>query len=326
MSIQINGKVLNAGEIRKEMFPLGNRIDGSVLGVPMMGIVGKKDGPTLGIVTGVHGDEYEGPEAVRTLFSLIDPEKLCGSIICTPQANCFAAEDMNRCGWIDHQDLNRSFPGSPEGNITQRVANVLVKEIIEQSDYLIDLHAGGMVLDLVPYVGFNAENNETGKKSREMAKVFGIETLYGCTPFANVLRLEAAKRNIPTILVEVGGEGRFRENCMNTMVEGILNVLRFLNMLEEPVKPLCTKHRFVRAYPEGEFANSPAGGMLRIYKPLGSDVKKGDLLCTIHDVFGNVHAKYFAPYDGYLFTWRSLPSIRVGDWMVSVVEVLDEQA
>ena len=63
----------------------------------------------------------------------------------------------------------------------------------------------------------------------------------------------------------------------------------------------------------------------RLYFKDGDTIKKGDLLCTIHDVFGNVHAKYFAPYDGYLFTWRSLPSIRVGDWMVSVVEVLDEQ-
>ena len=93
---------------------------------------------------------------MRLLLAELDLAALHGGIICAPVANVAAYENFHRVGPIDHLDLNRVFPGKSNGSLTERVAAVLVREVVAQSTALLDLHSAGFAYDLYPYVGFNA--------------------------------------------------------------------------------------------------------------------------------------------------------------------------
>lgn len=324
MALTIGGEVLEPGQRKNYLVPLGTRPDGTPLSVPMMAVAGIKPGPVVGITTGVHGDEYEGPEAVRRLLSELDPGHLRGGIVCTPVANLSAYEVFHRANWVDHLDLNRSFPGDAEGFLSQRVANVLVKEIIEQANCLVDLHSAGLAYALEPYVGFNSTPGKVGEASFAMAKAFALPLLYGSTPFPNVLRLEAAKRELPSILVEVGGEARCHPEKVGVMKHGLKNVLRFLGMLDGSPEALPDRYTLIQAAAAGEFSHMPTGGFIRNQARLGGRVRRGDLLATIVDVFGDELARIESSIDGLVLSYRTLPVVRVGEWGYSIVEIVGE--
>jgi predicted deacylase len=321
MNLKVGNVFIEQGQKAESYLSFGKRADGTDLGIPLMGVLGHQPGPIVGMVTGVHGDEYEGPEAVRAIMAKIDPAKLKGGIICTPQANITAFEVFDRTGWVDRLDMNRSFPGREDGYLTQRVANAVVKEIVEQCDYLLDMHSAGLTIDLAPYVGYNDTDSDVGRASFELAKAFGVPLLYSSTPFPNVLRLEAHKRNIPGILIEVGGEGRFRQDKFEEMERGLWNVLRYLKMVDGEPTQLPKRYSIVKAPPEGEFIHSPSGGFLRSYVAVGDKVSAGQVLGDIIDVFGNLIVQIASPMDGIILLSRTIPSIRVGDWSFAVVEV-----
>ncbi|GAA0315389.1 succinylglutamate desuccinylase [Oceanobacillus oncorhynchi subsp. incaldanensis] len=324
MKIKLDNRYLNTGEEKQFLHPIGKRHDGTNIGLPLVGIMGEKPGPVLGITAGVHGDEYEGPEALRLIIDEIDPKELRGGIICTPHANMSALEIHHRSGWIDRLDMNRSFPGKNNGYITERAADIVVKEIIEQSDYFLDLHSAGLSYDLEAYVGFNDTEGKLGEESYELAKAFGVPLLYSSTPFPNVMRLEAHKRNIPAILVESGGEGRCKTDRLSIMKTGISNVMKYLGMIDGELQELPNKYTVIKAPSYGEFLHSPASGYLRGKVGIGEKVKKGDLLGEIVDVFGNKIISITSPLDGIILIVRTIPSIRLGDWAFSIVEITNE--
>ncbi|MCC6945290.1 MAG: succinylglutamate desuccinylase/aspartoacylase family protein [Thermomicrobiales bacterium] len=326
MSLRIGDRVLNPGEKHEARISLGSRPDGTPLSMPVMGIAGARPGPVLGLVTGIHGDEYEGPEAVREILQSIQPDELSGGIIATPIANVPAYEVFGRAAPVDGLDLNRQFPGNAAGFLSPRIAETLVREVVEQSNALIDLHSAGLAYDLLPYTGFNDSPTDAGKASLDMAKAFGIPILYGSTPFANVLRLEAVKREIPVILVEVGGEARLRPDGVATMVRGIRNVLSQLGMIDEPQEGLPAEYTIVKAPPGGEFSHVDTGGFIRNHTSLGAMVDAGQVLGTIVDVFGHEITTLTAPITGMVLSYRTVPVVRTGEWGYSVVEITGTSA
>jgi predicted deacylase len=187
MPIRVGEMLLEPGTQGEALVPVGRRPDGSQLGGPLIGLAGAGSGPTLGIIAGIHGDEYEGPEAARALLAELDPAQVCVGIICAPVANVAAYEEFHRVGPIDHLDLNRVFPGKSDGSLTERMAATLVREVVEQCSALLDLHSAGLAYDLYLYVGFNDTPGPTGEASFALAKAFGVPVLYASTPFPNVL-------------------------------------------------------------------------------------------------------------------------------------------
>jgi uncharacterized protein len=322
MPVRLGNTILEPGTRKDYQVPLGHRPDGGLLGVPMTALEGARPGPVLGIITGIHGDEYEGPEAVRFLIDEVDPGKMSGSIICTPVANVAAYEVFNRVGPIDHLDLNRVFPGKTDGFLSQRVAATLVTEIVEQCNVLLDLHSAGYAYDLYPYVGFSNTPGSVGEASFSLAKAFGIPMLYASTPFPNVLRIEAAKRDIPAVLVEIGGEARCDRAGVARMKQGLHNVLRQLGMIEGPLEGLPEEYVIVKAPPGGEFSQVPTGGFIRNHTELGATVEAGQLLGTIVDMYGKQLEEITAPISGIVLSFRTIPVVRTGEWGYSVVEVI----
>jgi predicted deacylase len=276
----------------------------------------------VGIVAGIHGDEFEGPEALRRFVQGLDPARLHGCVLAVLQANPLAFETFGRVGSIDSLDLNRAFPGNPDGFLTQRIAHLLVTEIVEKSDFLLDLHGGGLSYDLHPYVGFNSTPGPLGEASFRLAKSFGFELLYGSTPFPSVLRLEAARRDIPAILVEVGGNGRLNRDLVEIEKRGLINVARHLGLLEGEPQDLPPTYRVLQAPESGEFIQAPTGGFLISQVRAGQEVEKGQVLGTLVDVFGNELAVERATVSGILVEYRTVPVTRTGDWTYAVIPVV----
>jgi uncharacterized protein len=320
--IEVGGDRVPPGERRQLRLPLGHRPDGTVLGFPVVVVNGARPGPRLGIIAGIHGDEFEGPEGLRRFLSGLDPATLCGTIIAVLQANPPAHEVHARAGAVDYLDLNRAFPGNPDGFLTERIADLLVREVVEKSDFLIDLHSGGLAYDLVPYVGFNSTPGQVGEASFALARSFGIELLYGSTPFPHVLRLEAAKRDIPAILVEVGGDGRLQADLIPVVQGGLENAARHLGLLEGSPRSLPESNRVLKAPPGGEFVQASTGGFLVSEVGVGDEVKAGQLLGRLVDVFGSELARMEAQVSGIVVSYRTLPVTRTGDWTYAVIPVV----
>ncbi len=317
----INNKLLKPGQKTTYLNKIGTRHDGTYIGVPLMAIQGNYPGPVLGMATGLHGDTFEGPEALKQLFNEIDPNKLKGGIILTPHANINAFEVANRVGWIDYLDMNRSFPGQENGYVTEKLSLCLIENIIQQSDYFINFQGGGKNYDLHSYVGF-FESEPNIKSSLEFAKIFGIPTLYKSVSFSNVLRLEAYKRKIPSLLVESGGEGRCNDLKVEQIKIGIMNVLNYLDMKSTQISNLPETYTLTRSPDdEKEFIHSPASGILKSYVQVGDYVKAGDIIGTISDVFGKVLETIRAPNEGMVLISRTIPSINIGEWICAIMKV-----
>lgn len=320
---ETNSSYLKVGEKVNYLYTLGRRHDGTKIGVPLISAVGEKKGPVIGIVTGIHGDEYEGPEALRRVLDKLDLNNFKGTILATPQANVSGLEVFNRTGWVDFMDMNRSYPGREDGYLTERASHVIVEEIVEKSDYLIDLHSAGLAFDLQPFVGYNNTNDTTGQKSFELATKFGIPLIYRSAPFPNMLTLEGKKRKIPTILVEAGGEGRCKEEVVNLVSKGLENILYHLGMTDSSKGSLPKEYTVIKAPDSGAFIHSPSSGLLRSNVMVGDEVKEGDVLGEIVDVYGNHLAEVKSPVTGFVLIARTVPSVRLGDWTFEVVEVIN---
>ncbi|NUP74934.1 MAG: hypothetical protein HOQ07_09860 [Sinomonas sp.] len=321
--LTVGSAAARPGERATGWLPLGTRPDGTPLGIPVVVLNGSAPGPRLSLIAGVHGDEYDCVEGLRRFLAGIDPADLSGSIVATTQANPTAFEYASRHNPIDHLDLNRSFPGRDAGFLTERVGAALSSAFIESADYLLDLHSGGMVLGLVPFVGFDDTPGEVGEASLRLAKATGIETLYASVPFKNVLRLAAAERGVPSILVEIGSEGRMKEHLADYAAATLRRVAVGVGVL--PGEPATTaRFRVVRAASTGEFLHADNGGFLLHAVELGQIVEEGDLLGRIVDPFGDELEAIHAPHAGFIAELRTIPATRIGDWTYAVLPVVGE--
>jgi predicted deacylase len=148
---QIGDLKANSGEIKSGYLSVPEK-DGIGTAIPLTIINGSKEGKVLALVAGVHGYEYPPILALYRLKKMIDPQSLSGTLILVHVANLPAFQKRiiyyNPDDW---QNLNRVFPGDPQGTISQRIAHVLTEEVVKKCDYLIDLHCGDGNEALIPY-------------------------------------------------------------------------------------------------------------------------------------------------------------------------------
>ncbi len=127
-----------------EQIPVTTLASGRELFLPLHRLEGRAAGPTLGLSAVVHGDEPLTNEIVRRVLEAVDPAELRGTILAVPVANPLAFEALTRHTPIDQLDMNRNFPGSPNGWLSEQIAHVLATRFVAQLDVHVDLHTGGV--------------------------------------------------------------------------------------------------------------------------------------------------------------------------------------
>ncbi|MCP4727068.1 MAG: hypothetical protein GY863_18660, partial [bacterium] len=208
--------------------------------IPITVVNGTGSGPVLALTAGVHGYEYPPIIALQRLRKELDPSKLSGAVIMVHVANM--PSFMKRTIYYnphDWKNQNRSFPGSPDGTMTERAAWVITNEVIEQCDYLIDNHCGDGNEDLMPYLYCTEIGEpELDRKTRELAINFGMKVIVHETdrPKDEAQSVycgnTALVRGKPAITTESGKLGMSDEEDIKRLSTGIYNTLKHLDMIE----------------------------------------------------------------------------------------------
>jgi predicted deacylase len=296
--------------------PVMGMPDGGQLDLPVLAAAGHADGPTLAVLAGVHGDEYEGIRAIPRIFDEFDAAELRGRLIAVPVCNVPAYRAATRSSPIDGLNLARVFPGDPRGTVTQRIAHVVTERIIAPANLLIDLHSAGVAYSMPTLVGYPYADTPLARTAREAAVAFGCQVLWGHPPdpSATGRSISAAEAlGIPWIYTEAAGGGRALPEDVDCYTTGVLNVMRWLGMLPgqpETRPPRChllgagNTDAPIRVDRSGYFVSDVA---------LLDTVASGQVLGHVLDFAGEPIEDIRAHAPGRVVMIRGLPAIHAGD-------------
>jgi len=292
------------------------RTPGGVAAVPLLVARGSRPGPTVMAVAGVHGDEFEGPAAIRDVFWSLEPAELAGSFVGLPTCNPWAYEALARATppHVDGLNLARVFPGDPQGEPTQRLAHALldlVRRNLTPADLVVDFHSSGTRYRYLPMIGY-VDAGPAVARSREAARRFGIDLLWELTPEPlGRFNTQTALLGIPTLGTETYGQGGCRAADVAEYAAGLRHMLRWLGTTaagpEPPVNP-AEPARFHRLMlPESGCFRARAG------LDVGDMLAEHDLIGTIADPFGQPIAEIRSPLRGRLVAIRTFAAVWAGD-------------
>lgn len=293
--------------------------------VPVTVFHGAAPGPVLALTAGVHGFEYPPILAAQRLLDRIDPARLSGTVILVRIAHVAAFEQ--RAPYVnphDRKNLNRVFPGRPDGSQAERIASAITTEVIRRSDLHVELHGGDGAEWLEAFVGIYGGKLAAAQyaRSREMGLAFGFPNVvkYSMDTQAQVdggrsLNRQAVADGKPTVLVEIGENGRRDEAFVEAIAGGVTNLLRVLKMMPGPPNPIRGDTRWF------DNATEASATMTGIFTPVATaarTVKKGDLIGTVTDYAGREIERIVSPVDGYAMYGLAGPSVRKDEAVVTI--------
>lgn len=276
--------------------------------VPIMVAKGEKDGPTVGLTAVVHGNELNGMSVIQRFFNSVELEKLSGTVVGIPVVNVPSLLVGER-RFTDGQDLNRIMPGKKNGNTSDVYAYRVVQRMISKFDYLLDLHTASFGRVNSYYIRADLSS----KIAYELARIQNPQIILNAPPADGTLRGAAADLGIQSITIEVGDPDRFQKGMIRSGLTGVYNTLSYLKMYTDSVKQgnddpvVCDKSRWI--YTE-------KGGILQIHVSLVEEVKKGQLIATLRDVFGKTVEEYLSPENGIVIGKSVNPIAQTGSRII----------
>ncbi len=257
--------------------------------VPVFALVGPMPGPTVLLVGGVHGDEYEGPLVLADLVRHLDPAALLGRVLIVPRANPLACRAGRRTTPDDGGNLARSFPGNPAGPITSALAAAFTSHVLPLADAVVDLHAGGSSLEYLPCAwGRLPRERKLAARVLDLLLAFGgdVAAITPAPERGATLVAAALALGIPAIAAELGGAGTLLPHSLAVARQGCRNVLTHLGLQEGqpgPPAPLL-------AVRPQHFLRSPGFGVFEPAVILGQTVAAGAVAGWLHDPERPEHA------------------------------------
>jgi uncharacterized protein len=303
--MEINNVAVKKGENTTVKIKVGDLPSGNSINLFAHVFRSKKDGPTMLILGGVHGDEINGVEIVRRAVKAGFFNKLtCGNVIAVPLLNIYGFINFSR-DLPDGKDVNRSFPGVKNGSLAARVAYALTHHFLPLADFVIDFHTGGNSIYNFPQVRITSDDDV----SMQLAKDFSPPFIVKSDLIAKSLRRECAKYKKPVLVFEGGESLRIDNFSIQEGLKGIRRVMQIKGMMDGPFDEgqnniLLNEDLWVRANQSGLFI---------FYKRSGDYVEKGDLLGHITDPYGLRESKVKSPTTGYIFGHNNKPIINIGD-------------
>ena len=294
---------------------------GGPLRMPVLVARGVEQGPTIAVLGGVHGDEYEGPHAVKQVFESLRPSEMSGLFLGVPHSNPPAFAAGSRTSPLDGGNLARVFPGSPDGTVTERIAHYLGQRVIAGSNFLIDLHSSGSRTGIPPLIGYYAHDSDLGRASKAAAEVFGMPVLWGhpdVSPGRTIT--EAHDRGIPWLYTESLGGGVLNAEHVSLYVRGVKNVMKHLGILQGAIEPGETTHRLLGDGNLERGVSTQAGGYLVPSVDVLDKVRPGDVLGRVLGLAGEVLDEVTAPAGGVVISMRIAPPVSAGEVVFSLTQ------
>lgn len=302
--LELCDQLIHPGESKTLLLNTPKLYDWTLTHMPIHVVHGKKAGPVLVVTSTVHGDEINGIEIIRRLMRQKALENIAGTLITVPIVNMYGFISQSRY-LPDRRDLNRFFPGSKKGSLALRLASLLMTKVISKATHLIDLHTGAIDRFNIPQIRGDMRNSEIQK----MAEAFNPLVIMDQPVIAGSLRGSANDKGIPSILYEAGEALRFDEMSIDIGIDGILNVMVAINMLDNK----CTKTRKdAPIAKESYWLRAPRSGIMLTSANIGERVQVDDRLATIANPVGREEFSINVPIPGIIIGKTHSPLVHAG--------------
>ena len=285
--------------------------------IPITIIRGSGPGPVLGLIGGTHGSEVAPVVALQRVRTLVNPAELRGTLIIVHVANMpsFLGRTIYYSP-VDRKNLNRMYPGNPNGTVSERIAHTITTEIIERSDYLIDMHAGDGNESLRPYLYWNklGVDARVDSLARELALAWGathviVDTTRTRDRTKSIYTQNTAHlRGKPSLTTETGYLGLPDHEMVEQNVEGAFRLMRHLGMLAGSAEKSTPV--WLWRY---EVLTSPESGVWHHAVERGHTVAQGAIIGRLTDFFGDEIAVVRAPFDGEVMYVVGTPAMNKGE-------------
>lgn len=289
------------------------------------------EGPTLLVLAGVHGDEYEGQIALHKLARDLTPEELQGRLIIVSAVNAPAARAGRRVSLIDDGNLNRAFPGDPTGTPTQMIAHYLEEVLLPQCDFLVDLHSGGTSLYYPPtLLRGQGHSNEERQALLLLQEAFDLPFAWvftsggGRTSTARTAMGAANRKGVVSVMAELGGAGAVSKDILALTERGLRRILHRLGMLPDYEPDAVRGTRIAHA--EGS-VYAYDDGLFEPLKDIGDDVDTGEEVGVVHPILAphRPSLPVTSPYRGFVLCKRALGQVACGDAVFQIARDADPE-
>jgi hypothetical protein len=317
IKLQICDVTIHPGEETNLALPMPEQYSCAPMYMPIRIMHGKTKGPCVLIFSTLNGNELNGIEIVNNLMKDMSADKISGTIIAIPVVNVYGLTHFPK-RLPSGNLLSQCFPGKPDGNYGERLADVFTQELLKKADYCIELQTGDLNHNILPQVYCDFDNKET----RKLAMVFGAPVVTDVTVEGNSLRQTTENLGIPLIVYQGGEAMRLDENAIAVGTAGIKNIMQHINCLpgqpERRIEPTFSQ--------EESWIISHTGGILHTDTNLGQIIKEGEKLGSLSDPFGTGDkATVRSPHDGIIVGINTTPLIHEGLPLFKVASFIDDK-
>ena len=312
-TIDLDAKGVQHGHLRLP-YSRDDSAWGSVM-IPIC-VIRNGSGPTALLTGGNHGDEYEGPLALFELARTLDPKGVSGTVIIVPAMNYPAFRAGTRTSPIDRGNMNRAFPGRPDGTVTEKIADYFQRHLLPRADIVLDFHSGGRTLDFLPFCAAHVlPDKEQERRGFAAVEAFSAPYSVKMLEIDAVGMYDTAAEEMGKVFVttELGGGGTSRAETVRIARRGTINLLRHAGITAGAVEKTRTSWLDM---PSGDcFAFAEDDGMIETMVDLGEPVRKGATIARIYPVgrTGLAPQEIAAKMDGVLAARHFPGLVKAGD-------------
>lgn len=301
--ITINGEKIPRGKSAQINIHIDRLPTNTEIILPVFVYRGEKAGKTLLLTAGLHGDEINGIEVLRRMIKKNQLQPKAGTVIAMPIVNIYGFLQNSRA-LPDGKDLNRSFPGSKKGTLAQRVAYILMNQIIPQIDYGLDFHTGGASIHNYPQIRCTFDS----AVNLELAKAFAPPFILNSEYINKSFRKAAFKSKKHLIVFEAGESLRLDDFSIEEGSNGVLRLMKYLKMTDKAPVPnkskILVNKKWIRA---------KHGGLFKSFVKAGEMVNVSQQIGYITNPFGDEEFYIRSPYSGYIFGLNHSAVVNAGD-------------
>lgn len=298
-------------------------------------VVASGEGPTVLVLGGNHGDEYQGQIAAMKLARQLTPQMVTGRVIVIPSLNFPAARSATRLSSLDGMNLNRAFPGQPEGPVTSQIAHYLTNTLFPLSDVVVDIHSGGRSLEFIP-CGHMHLVDDLEQRRKMLAGMLAWNTdfafLYADIAGTGLLPVEAESQGKVVVTAEMGGGEAVPAHVHQYAEQGLRNVLIQAGVLVGEVQSRESLGKpptiLTQALNREDYLLAPESGIFEIAFELGTQVKQGDVVGWIHHLErpDRQPEELVAHGSGYLMAMRAPCLTQQGDCVAVIAQEVDPRS